>query len=183
MVLLDNGRSSVLGSAFEDMLRCIRCGACMNHCPVYHSIGGHAYGYIYPGPIGAVLTPSLIGIDKAGHLPNASTFCGRCEAVSRAHPLAQADAPLARARVRAALSPATVRGGLKTWGLLRDAARPLPGRDGPRHAGHVLGRRGKGRFASLPMAAGWTDYREHARPQGGTFQAEWQRRKRGKATT
>ena len=53
----------------------------MNHCPVYHAVGGHAYGWVYPGPMGAVLTPSLIGVDKAGHLPNASTFCGRCESV------------------------------------------------------------------------------------------------------
>ncbi|HVB89908.1 MAG TPA: lactate utilization protein B, partial [Beijerinckiaceae bacterium] len=79
VVLLDNGRSTMLGSQFEDMLRCIRCGACMNHCPVYQAVGGHAYGWVYPGPMGAVLTPSLIGVDKAGHLPNASTFCGRCE--------------------------------------------------------------------------------------------------------
>ena len=56
VILLDNGRSSMLGTEFQDMLRCIRCGACMNHCPVYQAIGGHAYGAVYPGPIGAVLT-------------------------------------------------------------------------------------------------------------------------------
>src|SRR3546814_2687599 len=71
----------MLGGEFQDMLRCIRCGACMNHCPVYHAVGGHAYGWVYPGPMGAVLTPTLIGVDEAGHLPNASTFCGRCEEV------------------------------------------------------------------------------------------------------
>ena len=81
VVILDNGRSEMLGTDFQDMLRCIRCGACMNHCPVYHAVGGHTYGWVYPGPMGAVLTPTLIGIDKAGHLPNASTFCGRCEEV------------------------------------------------------------------------------------------------------
>ena len=103
VVLLDNGRSGMLGTEFQDALRCIRCGACMNHCPVYHAIGGHAYGWVYPGPIGAVLTPSLIGVEEAGHLPNASTFCGRCESgLPDAHPAAQDDAPLARARVRAA---------------------------------------------------------------------------------
>ena len=102
MVLLDNGRSAMLGSEFQDMLRCIRCGACLNHCPVYHAVGGHAYGWVYPGPMGAVLTPSLIGVDKAGHLPNASTFCGRCEEVCPVRiPLPQHDAALARARVRA----------------------------------------------------------------------------------
>ncbi|MGH6949206.1 MAG: lactate utilization protein B, partial [Kiloniellales bacterium] len=81
VILLDNGRSAMLGGPFQEMLRCIRCGACLNHCPVYHAVGGHAYGSVYPGPMGAVLTPSLAGIDEAGHLPNASTFCGRCEAV------------------------------------------------------------------------------------------------------
>ncbi|MBZ0227421.1 MAG: lactate utilization protein, partial [Bauldia sp.] len=81
VVILDNGRSEMLGTEFQDALRCIRCGACMNHCPVYQSVGGHAYGWVYPGPIGAVMTPQLIGVDKAGDLPNASTFCGRCEAV------------------------------------------------------------------------------------------------------
>ena len=54
----------MLGGEFEDMLRCIRCGACMNHCPVYQAVGGHAYGWVYPGPMGAVLTPSLIGVDE-----------------------------------------------------------------------------------------------------------------------
>ncbi len=81
VVLLDNGRSAMLGTEFQDMLRCIRCGACLNHCPVYASIGGHAYGWVYSGPMGAVLTPMLIGVEAAGHLPNASTFCGKCEEV------------------------------------------------------------------------------------------------------
>jgi L-lactate dehydrogenase complex protein LldF len=73
VVLIDNGRSAMLGTEFQDMLRCIRCAACMNHCPVYGAVGGHAYGWVYPGPMGAVLTPGLIGVDKAEHLPNASS--------------------------------------------------------------------------------------------------------------
>ena len=81
VVLLDNGRSDMLGTEFQDMLRCIRCGACLNHCPVYAAVGGHAYGWVYPGPMGAVLTPQLIGIHEGAHLPNASSFCGRCQAV------------------------------------------------------------------------------------------------------
>ncbi|HEU0155332.1 MAG TPA: lactate utilization protein B, partial [Stellaceae bacterium] len=81
VVLLDNGRSALLGGEFHDMLRCIRCAACINHCPVYGAIGGHAYGWVYPGPMGSVLTPGLIGVAEAGHLPNASTLCGRCESV------------------------------------------------------------------------------------------------------
>ena len=81
VVLLDNGRTKMIGTEFQEMLRCIRCGACLNHCPVYNSVGGHAYGWVYPGPMGSVLTPSLIGAEEAAHLPNASSFCGRCEEV------------------------------------------------------------------------------------------------------
>ncbi len=78
VVLLDNGRSEMVGSDFHEMLRCIRCGACLNHCPVYQSIGGHAYGSVYPGPMGAVLSPQFQGVKEARDLPRASSFCGRC---------------------------------------------------------------------------------------------------------
>ena len=78
IVIIDNGRSNILGGEFNSMLRCIRCGACMNICPVYRQITGHAYGSIYPGPMGAVLTPLLVGYEKAGDLPYASTLCGEC---------------------------------------------------------------------------------------------------------
>ena len=101
VVLVDNGRSAMLGTEFQDMLRCIRCAACMNHCPVYGAVGGHAYGWVYPGPMGAVLTPALIGVDQAGHLPNAIDLLRQVrERLSGAHSAAQADAPLARARIR-----------------------------------------------------------------------------------
>ena len=79
LVLLDNGRTNVLADEIgRQTLRCIRCSACLNVCPVYARTGGHAYGSVYPGPIGAILTPQLVGIDKAGSLPYASTLCGAC---------------------------------------------------------------------------------------------------------
>jgi len=78
VVILDNGRSNALGTAFEPVLQCIRCGACLNVCPIYRHIGGHAYGSIYPGPIGAVLAPVLGGYDKYGELPFWSSLCGAC---------------------------------------------------------------------------------------------------------
>ena len=81
IVLVDNHRSEMLGNQYRDMLRCIHCGACLNHCPVYSAIGGHAYGWVYPGPMGAVLTPLMAGLKESQHLPQASTFCGRCEEV------------------------------------------------------------------------------------------------------
>jgi L-lactate dehydrogenase complex protein LldF len=79
VVLLDNGRSSILGNAKErQTLRCIRCAACMNACPVYRQTGGHAYGSVYPGPIGAILTPQLMQMRYAQSLPFASSLCGAC---------------------------------------------------------------------------------------------------------
>src|SRR5882672_3369514 len=82
IVLLDNGRSKMLAHRItRQSLACIRCGACLNACPVYQQIGGHAYGSVYPGPIGAVITPQLIGLDKAAKLPYASSLCGACREV------------------------------------------------------------------------------------------------------
>ncbi len=78
LILLDNGRSKLLGTEFEEALYCIRCGACLNVCPVYRQTGGHAYGSTYSGPIGAVITPLLKGTKEAKDLPNASSLCGAC---------------------------------------------------------------------------------------------------------
>ena len=82
IILLDNGRSRMLAHPVtRQSLACIRCGACLNVCPVYQQIGGHAYGSVYPGPIGSVITPQLIGIEKAAQLPYASSLCGACREV------------------------------------------------------------------------------------------------------
>jgi len=79
LVLLDNGRTNVLADAVgRQTLRCIRCSACLNICPVYARTGGHAYGSVYPGPIGAILTPQLLGLERAKTLPYASSLCGAC---------------------------------------------------------------------------------------------------------
>jgi L-lactate utilization protein LutB len=78
VVIVDNGRSNALGTDYEEILNCIRCGSCLNVCPVYRQIGGHAYGSVYPGPIGAVLTPILEGFDGWEELPYASSLCGAC---------------------------------------------------------------------------------------------------------
>ena len=82
IILLDNGRSRMLAHPItRQSLACIRCGACLNACPVYQQIGGHAYGSVYPGPIGAVITPQLFGLAKAAQLPYASSLCGACREV------------------------------------------------------------------------------------------------------
>lgn len=81
VILLDNNRTSILADTRQrESLYCIRCGACLNVCPVYRNIGGHAYGTIYSGPIGKVISPMLLGREEAGHLPEASSLCGACTA-------------------------------------------------------------------------------------------------------
>ncbi len=180
VVLLDNGRTGMLGTEFEEMLRCIRCGACMNHCPVYHAVGGHAYGWVYGGPMGSVLTPSLIGVDKAGHLPNASTFCGRCESVCPMRiPLPKMMRHWREKEFERHLQPTPARFGLGAWAFL--ARRPRLYRWASRAAAAALRAfgRGKGRIASLPFVGGWTDWRDLPAPEpGGTFMARYAREKR-----
>ena len=83
LVLIDNGRSKILADSFlRQTLSCIRCGACLNVCPVYQRIGGHAYGSTYPGPIGAILTPQLLSEDEAPEHPFVSSLCGACHEAS-----------------------------------------------------------------------------------------------------
>jgi L-lactate dehydrogenase complex protein LldF len=181
VVLLDNGRSSMIGTQFQDMLRCIRCGACMNHCPVYHAVGGHAYGWVYPGPMGAVLTPSLIGVEKGGQLPNASTFCGRCESVCPMRiPLPGMMRHWREREFERHLAPSTLRYGLGVWAFF--AKRPTLYRLATRVAAHLLGYYGRksGRFRAMPGAAGWTDWRDLPAPEGETFQSKWKRERKAK---
>lgn len=81
VILLDNGRLAMANSPLAELLLCIRCGACLNVCPVFREIGGHAYGSVYPGPIGSVVSPGLFGLSDFGHLAKASTLCGACKEV------------------------------------------------------------------------------------------------------
>ncbi len=180
VVLLDNGRSTRLGTEFQDMLRCIRCGACMNHCPVYGAVGGHAYGWVYPGPMGAVLTPQMTGIDQAGHLPNASTFCGRCEAVCPVRiPLPKMMRHWREREFQRHLSPRSVRYGLRAWSFA--VRRPALYQRLAGLGAWLLKRlaRGRGRLSRLPLAGGWTAGRDLPAPSGHTFQQQWRRRGRG----
>ncbi len=180
VVLIDNGRSAMLGTEFQDMLRCIRCAACMNHCPVYGAVGGHAYGWVYPGPMGAVLTPSLIGVQEAGHLPNASTFCGKCESVCPVRiPLPSLMRHWREREFERHLSPSAARSNLAIWAFF--ARRPALYRLATRAAVLGLGLLGgrKGRFNSLPLAGGWTKGRDLPAPEGDTFFARYARQQRG----
>jgi L-lactate dehydrogenase complex protein LldF len=178
VILVDNGRSRMLGGAYHEMLRCIRCGACLNHCPIYSAVGGHAYGWVYPGPMGAVLTPLMVGLDEGRPLPNASTLCGRCEEVCpmsiplpillREHRRQEFERKLAAPRSRWALA---------AWAFF--AQRPQFYRWFMRFGIVLLNKLsgGRGRFRSLPLAQAWTAARDLPAPQGDTFMAQWQRRK------
>ncbi len=178
IVLLDNGRAELLGGEFRPALRCIRCGACMNVCPVYGAVGGHPYGSVYPGPIGAVFTPVLAGLPAAASLPQASTFCGRCEEVCPVEiPLVR----LMRQWREAALAQSEAwrtRGALRIWAFV--AQRPRLYHRAARLAVAVLGAFGakRGALRRLPLAAGWTRHRDVPAPQGHTFQQIWARRQR-----
>jgi L-lactate dehydrogenase complex protein LldF len=170
VILLDNGRSEMLGGDFQDMLRCIRCGACLNHCPVYGAIGGHAYGSLYPGPMGAVLTPALYGIDHARDLPNASSFCGRCEEVCpMAIPLPSMMRKWRERDFERGNPPLMQRLALRLWAFA--AKRPrLYHALGGAIAALLAGLAGnRGRFRNLPFAGAWTDRRDLPAPQGKTF--------------
>jgi L-lactate dehydrogenase complex protein LldF len=174
VVLLDNGRSAYLGGPMQEMLRCIRCGACMDHCPVYHAVGGHAYGWVYPGPIGSILTPALVGVQNAEPLPNASTLCGRCESVCPVRiPIPKLLRHWREEEFARAITPATQRSGLGVWAWFatRPAMYRLAARWGARMLRWASGSRG--RFKSLPLAGGWTRHRDFPAPQGRTFHDQW----------
>ncbi len=179
VVLLDNGRSTILASEYRELLRCIRCGACMNHCPVYLSIGGHAYGWVYPGPMGSVWTPLLAGLQKAANLPNACTLNGRCEQVCPMRiPLPRLLLGLRRELFERGNAGFAARLGLKGWEIA--ACHPALYRrltSIPVRALALLGRK-KGFFRRLPIAGRWTSQRDFPAPAGGTFVTQWHQKRR-----
>jgi L-lactate dehydrogenase complex protein LldF len=161
------------------MLRCIRCGACMNHCPVYQSIGGHAYGWVYPGPMGSVLTPSLVGLEHALDLPNAATLCNQCGVVCPVKiPLPDLLRKLRERQFERHLKPWGERTALALWGWL--AQRPALYGLGVRLAARALAWVGgrKKVIRRLPFAGGWTVGRDLPAPPGRTFRALYAQRKR-----
>ncbi|MEX2201247.1 MAG: LutB/LldF family L-lactate oxidation iron-sulfur protein [Dongiaceae bacterium] len=180
VVIVDNGRSRYLGTEFQPMLRCIRCAACLNHCPVYQAVGGHAYGWVYSGPIGAVLTPALVGIDRASPLPEASSLCGRCEQVCPVRiPIPSLLRRWREASFEGGHAGKRTRLALRLWAFA--ARRPGLYRCASAVAARLLasiaGKRG--RIRHLPLAAGWTGGRDLPAPAGRTFMAQYAREKGG----
>lgn len=172
-VLLDNKRSEILASSYSDMLQCIRCGACLNHCPIYVGAGGHAYGSVYPGPMGSVLTPLLTSLEESHLLPNACTGCGRCEEVCPAAiPLPdllrdlRAEEFSHRITARRWRIGLTVHRWLALHPRLYGAVTAIALR-----VMHRLGRR-EGVLRWLPLAGGWLAERDLPTPPAQSFQQQ-----------
>jgi L-lactate dehydrogenase complex protein LldF len=179
VVLVDNGRSALVGSELAEILYCIRCGACLNSCPVYQSIGGHAYGSIYPGPVGAVLMPALGGLHQWGDLPQASTLCGACREVCPV----RIDIPRMLLELRdkttqSGQTPIWVTFGLTTFRHI--ATRPALFRRAQRLASWATRRlASNGWIASLPgHLARWSRKRDFPAFAPRTFQQQWEARRR-----
>jgi L-lactate dehydrogenase complex protein LldF len=174
VVIVDNGRSSTLGSAVAEILLCIRCGACLNACPVYRHVGGHAYGAVYSGPIGQVLTPSLFGLEQWHDLADASSLCGACQ---EACPV-RIDIPKLLVELRKE-STGRAKPGLRrglaafAWVTTHPRVYRLVTRLGG-WFGRVWGRSGWLRW--VPVLKGWTASRDLPAPAQLTFQDWWRRR-------
>lgn len=161
LLILDNGRSKIFGSEYAESLACIRCGACLNACPVYQNIGGHAYGWVYPGPIGSIVSPLLLGITAAPKLPYASSLCGACQAACPVEiNIPDMLLKLRRDLVEAGDASLGWRIGMKLWRIVMKS----PGlyRFGGKFAGlamRVLAKDGKINSLPPPLSA-WTKNRD-----------------------
>ena len=174
VVIVDNGRSATLGSRVAEILYCIRCGACLNACPVYRHIGGHAYGSVYPGPIGKVLTPSLFGLEEWHELPATSSLCGACQEVCPV----RIDIPQLLVELRresTTMAPPSIRRAIAMFAWL--STRPMAFRAVTRlvaMSGRLLGRNGW--MPPLPVMKNWTEARELPAPAPETFHDWWRKR-------
>jgi L-lactate dehydrogenase complex protein LldF len=177
VVLIDNGRTKMLAGETAEILGCIRCGACLNACPVYRSVGGHAYGDVYPGPVGAIVTPGLRGLEQFSELPSASSLCGACRDVCPV----RLDIPrmllaLRHQAVDRTPQPFALRAGLKMFA--RVATRPRLYRAATALVRRMLRARARdGWIAKAPgMASGWTAFRDLRAPAARTFEQQWRER-------
>jgi L-lactate dehydrogenase complex protein LldF len=186
VVMLDHNRRALLGTPYEEMLACIRCGACLNVCPVYRRIGGHAYDAVYSGPMGKVLTPLLSRGAEGRDLPGASTLCGACtEACPVEIPLADLIARL-RADLREETVPVPRAIPSRRRGVRRRAFtawawawRAPFGYRATNAVARVASRAlGRGWTRRVPGLAGWTSTRDAPLPASRSFRHRWQTRER-----
>jgi L-lactate dehydrogenase complex protein LldF len=184
VILLDNGRSRILADGeSRQTLQCIRCGACQNVCPVYRQTGGHAYGSVYGGPIGAILTPQLHNLEQGASLPYASSLCGACYEVCPV----KIDIPEVLIHLRSAIvarEQHTIGGMLGPWNLGMQAAARIFASGERMETAQKLGRAIQRPFAgaggtieSLPfLLSGWTQSRDLRPIPQESFRAWWARR-------
>jgi L-lactate dehydrogenase complex protein LldF len=187
VILLDNGRTKLLHEEIErETLGCIRCGACLNACPVYRETGGHAYGSIYSGPIGAILSPQLQSMEHSRSLPYASTLCGACYEVCPV----KINIPEILIHLRGRVvreEQATLSGKLGIENLAMQGAAAAFKSQGRYEAAQRLARMGQGIFkrdgqlVNLPgMAGGWTKFRDLKAIPKQSFRDWWKSREAGK---
>lgn len=178
LVILDNGRSRILGGPLRESLFCIRCGACLNACPVYRSVGGHAYGGVYAGPIGAVLTPLYDGLSANHHLPHASSLCGACQAACPVK-IAIPDMLIKlREKLHEEPQAPSKREALAYRLWARVLRRPLLYRLGAFAATRTLGRlkRKSPWLKKMPgKLGGWTERRDFPAPAAESFRDWWKK--------
>jgi len=182
IVIVDNGRTKLLGSELAEILYCVRCGACLNVCPVYRNIGGHAYGGVYPGPVGSVVMPGLEGLHNWADLPQASSLCGACRDVCPV----RIDLPglllkLRAQAVREHMAPAWLKAGMKAYSAV--ATRPRVWKV----LGSFVGRLGagiatRGWLTRLPgPLSAWTESRDFPAPAAKSFTQSWRPKAQRKA--
>jgi L-lactate dehydrogenase complex protein LldF len=187
LVLLDNGRSDILASEeTRESLYCIRCGACLNNCPVYRHVGGHSYGWVYSGPIGAIINPQLMGIDKAPELPFASSLCGACRDVCPV----KIDFPKVLLDLRSQVVERNGKAnrvgghfleklGIKLWRLMVEHKSLYEAANKMSYYLQTPWKRGDGKLASLPYPfSRWTDKRDFPQVAKETFRQKWKKIKR-----
>jgi L-lactate dehydrogenase complex protein LldF len=184
LVLLDNGRSRILGGQYAESLMCIRCGACLNVCPVYQTIGGHAYGGVYSGPIGAVLTPLLEPeLRDVHYLPQASSLCGACQAACPVR-IALPDMLLRLRADAVAAGKADLTEQIAITGWKATMLNPHLYRAGGRLAAaatRLIGRKGRVRRLPPPLSA-WTNRRDFPAFAPKSFNELWEERQRARAS-
>ena len=163
LVILDNGRTKVFNGPYREILRCIRCGACLNICPVYRQSSGHAYNHVYSGPLGAVLAPALEGVEALPDLAKASTLCGACEEVCPVKiPIPKMLLQLRDEAVRKGVLPGDLSWSLYTFGATsgfrwRTGLKLLP----------------MSKFGTHPLKKAWLEYRDMPAKEGRDFRKWW----------
>ncbi len=179
LVLMDNGRTRILADEqMRESLYCIRCGACLNVCPVYQKIGGQAYGWIYPGPIGAVISPQLQSLGQSGDLPFASSLCGACRTACPVD-INLPDLLLAlRAKAKESGAGGKLSEGLAMRSVAFAAKHPglfeLGGKV-MRGIARLMSKDEKIKSVGFPPLSGWTRYRDLPAPPRGSFRERWKR--------